>query len=75
MRDRAPSKKEKKPIQEVPTKFINWWKEHRHSGFVETPDHKWRWNIAPREAWMVDRYRAEFGSPSRYEWTSEELSA
>jgi hypothetical protein len=67
-----PPKKQQEPI---PTEFIEFWKNHEHSGFYETPDRKWRWNITPREAWMVDRYRAEFGSPSRYEWKSEELSA
>ena len=69
-----PQPKLKRTQEPIPTDFIEFWKNHAHSGFYETTDRKWRWNITPREAWMVDKYRAQFGSPTRYEWKIEELT-
>jgi len=46
--------------------FVAWWKEHRHSGFVEDSDGRAHYGIPPWQAWGVDRYRAEYTGRSRY---------
>jgi hypothetical protein len=43
-------------------KFREWWKKHRHSGFLEDDEHFYMWGITPSEAWQCDRYRAEYSS-------------
>ena len=43
--------------------FIAWWKEHRHSGYATKPGTTYeRYGIVPYEAWVCDRYRAEYAS-------------
>jgi hypothetical protein len=44
------------------SKFVEWWKDHRHSGFYEDDEHFYYWGIKPSEAWACDRYRAEYSS-------------
>ena len=64
MKARPHTTEPKKPTQPaLPSEFFNWWKEHPHSGFYQTPEGTYRWNILPREAWNCDRYRAEFSKP------------
>ena len=46
--------------------FINWWKDHSQSGFVEDPEGQWHWNITPRLAWNCARYRSEFTGNDEY---------
>jgi hypothetical protein len=58
--------------------FIDWWKEHRHSGYA-TKGTETRWGMTPHHACRCDRYMAEFyvdtGTTGelRYEWTPAEL--
>ena len=46
-------------IEVMPQSFVQWWKEHRHSGFAEKGS-QYRWNILPPDAWNAHRYRLEF---------------
>jgi hypothetical protein len=47
--------------------FMDWWKEHRHSGYCYRRDQPGllgikveRWSITPNIAWTMPRYRVEF---------------
>jgi hypothetical protein len=47
--------------------FIEWWREHRHSGYCYRHDQPGllgikieRWSITPNVAWTMPRYRVEF---------------
>jgi hypothetical protein len=62
--------------------FVEWWKQHRHSGFAEDKEGKWHWNVKPWTAHKVDRYRAEFESDNlipaekseaKYQYSFEEI--
>ena len=46
--------------------FVAWWKEHRHSGFIEDENGRTHYAIPPWQAWGVERYRAEYTGRSRY---------
>lgn len=52
--------------------FVEWWKEHKESGFVQDNEGKWRWNITPPEAWRSARYRSEFTGHDEY-YTLEQM--
>lgn len=52
--------------------FVDWWKEHQHSGFVQDSEARWHWNITPPEAWNCARYRSEFTEVDSY-YTLEQM--
>ena len=46
-------------IEVMPQSFVQWWKNHRDSGYAEKGV-EYRWNILPPDAWKCHRYRLEF---------------
>lgn len=49
----------------IGSEFVEWWKNHRHSGFCSVKDQRlghevFYWGITPRHAWKCARYRVEF---------------
>lgn len=55
--------------------FYNWWKKHRHSGFIEDNRGKFHWNTAPWEAWYCARYRAEFSAETGSPYTPPKVNS
>ena len=59
---KKPEPKKKKPSfnWQDQKAFVDWWKEHRASGFAEDKQGRYSWGIYPKEAWHIDAYRMEY---------------
>jgi len=59
--------------------FFEWWKKHRHSGYVEDKQGRAHWGDEPWVAYKCDRYRVEFsidtGTPyeSKHQYSAAEM--
>lgn len=53
--------------------FVAWWKEHRHSGYAEHKDGRSRWGIVPWQAYISERYQAEYSGKSDH-YSEQEIA-
>lgn len=55
--------------------FVDWWKEHRDSGYAENRGGKSRWGILPWKAYYIEAYRAEYTGFPTENISAEDIAA